>query len=79
MQKQGSSPVKIAQSWDRVFGLRQEVDGLQDRHLQPAFYLHFLRQEIGGLQDKHLQQAMHLYFMTGITTGTRQVTGTCLP
>ena len=25
----------------------QEVDGLQDRHLQLASYLHFLRQEIG--------------------------------
>ena len=27
--------------------MRQEIDGLHDRHLQLASYLHFLRQEIG--------------------------------
>lgn len=31
------------------FQLKQEVAGLQDRHLQIASYLHFLWQEIRGL------------------------------
>ena len=36
------------------------------------------RQEIVGLQDRHLQPATYLYFKIEITTGTRQMTGTCL-
>ena len=54
--------------------VRQEVDGLQDRHLQLAFmlcnlHLHFLRQEIGGLWEKHLQPSTCLYSKIEITTG----------
>ena len=39
----------------RTTKLRQEIDGLQDRHLQPASCFHFLRQEMVGFWDKHLQ------------------------
>ena len=57
---------------------QEEVDGLQDRPLQLASYLHFLREEIGELHHKHLQPATYLYFKIEITTDTRQITGTCL-
>ena len=52
---------------ERRVPLRQEIDGLQDRHLQLASYLHFLGQERGGLQDKPLQPATNLCFNTEIT------------
>ena len=58
--------------------MTSEVDGLQDRHLLLASCFHFLRQETGGLWDRHFQPATYLYFKIEITTGTRQITGTCL-
>ena len=73
-----SPRLEILRNAITTLGLRQEIDGLQDRPLQLASCLHFLRQETGGLWDKHLQPATYLYFTIEITTGTRQITGTCL-
>ena len=56
----------------------QEIDGLQDRHLQRASSLHFLRQERGGVWDKHLQPATYPYSKIEIKIGTRQIIFTCL-
>ena len=36
--------------------MRQEIDGLQARHLQLASCLHFLRQEVGELQVRHFRK-----------------------
>ena len=43
--------------------LRQEIGGLQAKHLQLASYLHLLGREKDGLQPGHLQLASCLHFL----------------
>ena len=47
---------RLAQS-TQVASVRQEADGLQARHLQPASCLYFQKKEAGGLEAGYLQSA----------------------
>ena len=50
--------------------VRQDIDGLQVKHLQLASCLHFLRQEIGGLQFKAFTISLFLTSEMEVTTET---------